>query len=403
MKTISYILLAFATMVNACSCGYSGEEEYDPNKGGGGDKPAEKVVLHERAAAVLEVINREYRYQNNGTYLFHEEAGAAGSSFLWPYVGMMSGLNALTKLGYDVNLETYADNMLLYWRTPSGKLPAFGSSTNGMTGGGTRYYDDNGIAGIELVDAYLSTGKKTYLDRCGDIYRFTKDAVDDVIATALWWNEDQKNMPSVEDSNKPSCANGYCTKFLLKYYRICPENEKAAVLELAKTLYSFLRNTLMDPSDKCYWNDIGADNIINKTKWTYNTGVMIENGVMLYEITKDQTYLNHAKESAAGSFGYFVKSRDGLNLAYPNHDPWFNTKLVLGYIAIAPHWKTAKDYIEAYKIFVETGWKSARTSNGLFYEDWAGKSQGRYQQLLMQAAVLEAYGVMALYYGEKKN
>ena len=72
---------------------------------------------------------------------------------------------------------------------------------------------------------------------------------------------------------------------------------------------------------------------------------MIQNGVCLYKITNDENYLNEAKASAQGAYGVFVRSVNGIGLAYPDHDPWFNTKLLRAYIDIAPYDPNVKQYI----------------------------------------------------------
>jgi hypothetical protein len=217
---------------------------------------------------------------------------------------------------------------------------------------------------------------------------------------ALWWNEDQRNQPGIEDSNKPTCSNGYATNFLLKYYSICPQSQKTDVLALAQKLYTWLKTNLQDPTDKTYWNDKNASGNVNQTKWTYNSGVMVSNGILLYRITGQQQYLDEAKATATGAYNYFVKPRNGLPLSYPDHDPWFNTQLLKAYIELAPYLLAATGYVDAYISFINNGYDKARFSNGLFYEDWTGAQQGRYKDLLHQAAVIESYGLIALYKGE---
>jgi len=218
-----------------------------------------------------------------------------------------------------------------------------------------------------------------------------------LLGGAMWWNEDEKNIANNANSNKPACANGYATLFLLQYYNACPAGEKASVLTFAKSEYAWLKANLLDPADKCYWNDMNSAGAVNKTKWTYNTGVMIQNGVRLYRITGDQTYLNDAIASAQGSYDYFVKSRNNIALTYPDNDPWFNTKLLRGYIDLQPLYSNVDNYIQVYYNFINNGYKKARTADGFFFEDWTGANPKRYYWVLNQAAVVESYGALSLY------
>ena len=321
---------------------------------------------------------------------------------MWPYDGLVSGAAALHALGYDVNYTDMVDRFDVYYRTSSGSVNVggYGSSTNGTTGGGTRYYDDNSIVGIDLVEAYSLTNNQTYLTKAKQIVEFLKSGEDNTFGGGLWWNEDEKNIPGNENSNKPSCANGYAILFLLDYYSVCSQSEKAEVLAFAKRLYDWVVANLRDPADGCYWNDKQASGSIREVKWTYNTGAMISNGVRLYKITGEQTYLDSAIASSDGAYNYFVRPLNGLALAYPDHDPWFTTKLVRAFIDIEPYYKNAGNYIKTFINFLDYAYENARLSSGLFYEDWTGTDPKRAEQLLMQDAALESLGIIALYKGE---
>ena len=199
------------------------------------------------------------------------------------------------------------------------------------------------------------------------------------------------NRHALMDMQRYSCLN--IILYVLK-------RKKADVLALAKRLYAWTLTNLRDPEDGCYWNDKQADGSINKTKWTYNTGVMISNGIRLYKITGEQTYLDSAIASSEGAYNYFVRPLNGLALAYPDHDPWFTTKLIRAFIDIEPYYKNAGNYIKTFINFLDYAYENARLSNGLFYEDWTGATPKRAEQLLMQDAALESLGMIALYKGE---
>lgn len=385
-----------------------GIEKFNPDQGGNKpdpEEPEEEIVYHKRAKEVFDLI--QTYYLDRATGLLQEnypvQTGDNAYSYLWPFDGYVSGAILLTQLGYDVQLPAIVDNFEKYWRENSAvsAVGGYGSSTNGTTGGGDRFYDDNSIVGISLVEAYKITGDAVYLQRAGRIVDFLKSGIDNVQGGGLWWCENKKNITGDNDSNKPACANGYATQFLLSYYEVCPdEAEKAAVLEMAGGLYNWIKNNLKD-TDHCYWNDLKNNGAVNHTKWTYNTGVMVQNGISLYRITNDQTYLTDAKNSAQGAYDYFVKTRNGVTLAYPDHNPWFNSKLLKAYVDLYPLYEQAATYIHAYIKFIDYGYENARTNHGFFYEDWTGTNEGRYTQLLMQDAVAESYGLIATYKNEQ--
>ena len=348
----------------------------------------------------FDLINFNYKL-SNGLYKedYPAQAGEPANSYLWPYAGLVTGAATLMQAGYNVNLDVLADNVQKYYSTGKNgnTLGGYNSGTNATSGQGTRFYDDNAIVGISLLEAYNLTKLQRFLDRAGQIVTFLKSGVDTKLGGGMWWNEDEINIAGDGNSNKPACANGYATLFLLEYYTVCPISQKTSVLDFAKAEYTWLKTYLRDPVDNCYWNDINTAGIISKTKWTYNTGVMIQNGVRLYKITGDQSYLNEAIESAQGAYDSFVTTLNNTNSSYPDHDPWFNTKLLRGFIDLAPYYTNADSYIQAYYKFINNGYDKARTTSGFFFEDWTGASQKRYYSLLMQDAVVESYGALYTY------
>lgn len=405
MKKIGIILTMFPVLL--FSCAGDDVEKYVPPTQITPPKPGEEIVYHKRAKEQFDVINECYRINSGATKGLYNENypkknGDNLASFLWPYDGLVSGVATLHALGYDVNYTDMVDRFDVYYRTSSGSMSVggYGSATNGTTGYGTRFYDDNSIVGIDLVEAYNLTNNQAYLTKAKQIVEFLKSGEDNTFGGGLWWNEDEKNIPGNENSNKPLCANGSAILFLLDYYSVCSQAEKADVLAFAKRLYDWVVANLRDPADGCYWNDKLASGSIRKVKWTYNTGIMISNCVRLYKITGEQAYLDSAIDSSEGAYNYFVCPRNGLPLAYPDYDPWFTTKLIRAFIDIEPYYKNAGNYINTFIDFLDYAYENARMTNGLFYEDWTGTAPKRAEQLLMQDAALESLGIIALYRGE---
>ena len=369
---------------------------------GGFSDECELIVTDYWLVIVEELYNiiRPLFALNSG--LYREYYNQTQISYLWPLDAWITAMMELQKLGI-ISLNDYATEVAKAQRYHTGSwqnvnIPAYAAATNGNTGTGTRFYDDNSIIGINFVDAYRLTGNPIWLERSRSIIPFLKSGEDSHLGGGMWWNEAQKNPTSNNaDHNKPTCSNGYGVCFLLNYYKICPQAEKADVLDFAKRLYNWLYTNLRDPADNTYWNALQALGTVQTTKWTYNSGVMIKNGILLHEITGEQQYLNHAKATAIGSYNRFVSLNPTLGIrVFPDRDPWFNTKLFTAYIDIVPYMPEAKDYVEAYIAFADYAYKNSRTDNGLFFEGWAG-NQGRYHWLLMQAAVIETFGAAARY------
>lgn len=386
------------------------EEDSGENDPGEDDDEPVATTYHAKAKQTFDAIVKCYRVNYGAAEgLFNENypkaSGDGAASFLWAYDGVVAGAATLNRLGYDVGYKEMVDRFQAYYRQ-SGvyNVGGYGSSTDGTNGGGDRFFDDNAIVGIELVEAYEQFGDTKYLDWCARIVEFYNTAIDNTMGRALWWNESCINQPGNDSSNKPACANGYASWFLMRYYEVCPENEKAGVLALAKDLYQWLYDNLRDPVDNLYWNSKGADGTVNKTKWTYNSGAMIAGGVLLYKATGEERYLNEAKATAYSSYDHYVKTRNGISLCYPTNDPWFTIQMIKSYIELEAYDAAfTRKAMSAFISYLDYAWKNGRMSVGLFYEDWTGvkKNSVRDRSLLMQAAALESLGVVSLYKQEK--
>lgn len=408
--------MVVSSIMLLAACDNSKEDWTPGNNNGSGDgkEPVteEKVVWHKRAKETYDAIVRCYRI-TSGTAagLFNENypkgSGDGAASFLWPYDGLVAGVSTLHKLGYEVGYKDMVDRFESYYRQRGVlNVGGYGSSTDGKNGGGDRFFDDNAIIGIELVEAYELLKDPKYLERCAQIVKFYKAGIDNTMGRALWWCESNINQPGNDSSNKPACANGFATWFLMRYYEVCPEAEKAEVLALAKDLYQWLYDNLRDPGDNLYWNSKGADGSINTTKWTYNSGAMIAGGVRLYEATGDTRYLNEAKATAKSSYDYYVRSRNGIPLCYPTNDPWFTIQMIKSYVELESYDKSfVAKAMEVFIANLDNAWAKGRMTNGLFYEDWTGVkvNPDRDKGLLMQAAALESLGVVAIYKNEKAD
>ncbi len=123
---------------------------------------------------------------------------------------------------------------------------------------------------------------------------------------------------------------------------------------------------------------------------------MIQAGVLLYQATKDPLYLQDARETAAGAYGYFTRVRktpQGEKLFYSNM-PWFNVILLRGLIALYEVDKT-DTYIQTMKENALYAWEYTRDENGLLGNDWTGEKNGKYKWLLDNACMIELYACMS--------
>jgi predicted alpha-1,6-mannanase (GH76 family) len=83
---------------------------------------------------------------------------------------------------------------------------------------------------------------------------------------------------------------------------------------LAKSLYTWLSATLVDPSSGIIWDGINGnhDGQISKNKFTYNQGVYMGAALELYHVTKNADYLADAVRNANATINDTDISPGGL-------------------------------------------------------------------------------------------
>ncbi|WP_339811407.1 glycoside hydrolase family 76 protein [Zunongwangia profunda] len=368
----------------------------NPGDDGQNENPdeGEELSYQEKAFATYEMIQQLYKKGDLYKENFPEQNGDREYSYLWPYVGMLTAGNVLYELGYDreildkqfTGLEEYYDNR--------DHLPTYQAYP--VSGGATdHYYDDSAIVAMELINAYELTNESFYLERAKTVTDFIMSGEDSRMGGGLYWFEGQSD----NCTNGPNCmkaanTSAYAAYVTSKMYQLT-NNE--AYLTFAKRVYEWTYTTLRDPSDNLYWNDINiGSEQINTTKWTYNAAMMIMSAINLYEISDDQEYLDEAVTTARSAHSKFTKVTNG-RIFYPPNDSWFNVELLTAYIQLSQYDSKTKDYVEVFKDNMDYAWENARNNEGQFYEDWSGNNEGRFYWLLHQAALVEAFGRIAIY------
>lgn len=176
-----------------CSC-ETGVEEWTPT-GPQTPPPTQEVVDYgARGYEVFNLVQEYYKTGNLYRENFPAQAGDGTYSFLWPYNCLTTGAAFLTDLGYDVDYQTLIDGLSCYWMESNGthQIAGYGSGTDGTSGNSDRFYDDNSIVGLSLLEAYERLNDEAYLNRAGQIVDFLKSGKDDIFGGGIWWNESLK-------------------------------------------------------------------------------------------------------------------------------------------------------------------------------------------------------------------
>ncbi|WP_153797684.1 glycoside hydrolase family 76 protein [Foetidibacter luteolus] len=252
-------------------------------------------------------------------------------SFLWPLCGLVQVNNESEKLGIANFTVDGAMGVIQKYYSSRPPAPGYDSYVVAL-GGGTRFYDDNQWIGLALMDAWFRNRRRDYLEKSKEIYRFMMTGYDTAAGGGLYWEEG--NMKT-----KNTCSNGPGIILALQLYKATKEK---TYLDTALLLYHWVNKYLQD-TDNLYFDNISIPGgKIEKTKFSYNTGTMLQANVYLYELTNEKIYLDKAVAIAGSSLPYFYgkgKFRDGY---------WFNAVLLRAYQHLRKHVADDK-YLDAFK------------------------------------------------------
>jgi predicted alpha-1,6-mannanase (GH76 family) len=183
-----------------------------------------------------------------------------------------------------------------YTRTADAKYKSrMTALVNGIkdTNGGTYlndYYDDMEWLALSSLRAYHATDDAAFLDLTKLLWSDIKTGLNTNQGGGIAWRKtqlDYKNTPA----NAPA---------IILACRLYAMEQSGADLQLAKDVYAWLKNTLVDPATGLAWDGINRteNGQIDKWMFTYNQGVWIGAGLELYKVTNEQSYLNDAIKAA---------------------------------------------------------------------------------------------------------
>lgn len=306
-------------------------------------------------------------------------------SFLWPYSAMVSGCVSMYKISKADKYKELMDKQIkpgldLYWDNT--RKPACYQSYPTFAGKNDRYYDDNDWIALDCCDYYEATSKQEYLDKAIALHRYIYSGWSDELGGGIYWCEQKR-------TSKNTCSNAPATVLCLKLYKLTKDEK---YLKQAEETYEWTKTNLRDPEDFVYWDNINLEGQIGYAKYTYNSGQMIQAGVLLYQITGKEAYLQDAQQTAKGAYEYFCRLQQtpkGEMRFYPD-SPWFNVILFRGLKALyqTDHNPT---YIKAMIDNADFAWRWTRDSNGLFSNDWSGNKSNQFKSLLENACMVELF------------
>jgi hypothetical protein len=182
-----------------------------------------------------------------------------------------------------------------------------------------------------------------------------------------------------ENTDRNTITTGPAAELGVQLYKI---TGNVAYLQFAETAYNWVRTCLLQPNS-LYADHIRQHGVIDTTFWSYNQGVMIGAGTLLYQATGNSAYLFQARQTAQAARAYFTPQRLGEeNPFFPS--VYFRNIL---YLDSVTHDPPGPKLAQAY---VDYAWSHLRLSDNLFV---AGSPASA--QLLYQAAIVQIYALLS--------
>ena len=339
--------------------------------------------------------NYPFDEQHTVTYLASEEQANIPNqfSYLWPYSGTFSAVNALFEATHDKKYKKLLDSRVLpgleeYFDTQ--RVPNAYSSYIRTAPASDRFYDDNVWLGIDFTDTYQMTQEQKYLDKAQLIWKFIESGTDSILGGGIYWCEQKKE-------SKNTCSNAPGSVLALKLFKATNDS---SYFEKGKKLYEWTQRNLQDSTDYLYFDNIRLDGKIGKAKFAYNSGQMMQSAALLYQLTKNPIYLKGAQNIAKECFNYFFTdftpaTNEEAFRMLKKGDIWFTAVMLRGFIELYQIDKD-KTYINAFNKSLSYAWDNARDEKGLFNTDLTGNNKDQKKWLLTQAAMVEMYSRLAM-------
>ncbi|MEQ1821402.1 MAG: glycoside hydrolase family 76 protein [Fimbriimonadaceae bacterium] len=303
----------------------------------------------------LAMIRRNYYLPK--AKLYSERPYRKQPAFNWGVGVMLSALNAAARVDkkYIPWLREYADASRVYWNKGGyDVLPAPKPLD--------RYYDDNAWMALALLETYGILKDEKYL-------KWARGALDFALsgkssdAGGIYWREQEK-------STMNTCSNAPTALAC----RLFARDSLDEVLNLrGEDLYEWTFQNLCDrEGDWLYWDSLSTNGERDKTRWSYNTALMIRTSKYL-NTNPTPTFDNSLKK-------WLVNGK--------LCDPGRFAHLLL------EAWVDVKGYQEVYLRPLEAV-RSARSPKGYYPAHWSELKVASNPELLDQAAFARACFVLA--------
>jgi len=317
----------------------------------------------QEAVATYNALQQNLYVARQSLYRGSSSNSCGTYSCLWPFTNAVAGTVYLygapngARYFFDVaarqtGLGHYFDPSEV---SPTGAAqpPGYQSAVALPLGsGGATYFDDNAWVGLNLIHAYLLTSNRTYLTLAQNELNFIISGWDtnasDGCPGGVFWED-------VAGSQRNTTANGAGAALALELDRLTGNTSDLA---WATSMYQWVV-TCLGTASGLYNDHVNPNGSVNTAIWSYNQGVMVGAGVLLFQVTGNGTYLNQAQQTALAAVSYF-----GTGTALVNQGPAFNAIYFRNLFllnTVAPN----AAYAAEAQSFASTMWAQRQAGTGL--------------------------------------
>ena len=194
--------------------------------------------------------------------------------------------------------KEYVDLFPLWWQG----APTFNTGDNDNDPWWNVYVDDMEWITLAQIRMFESTGNDLYFKKARQLY--------DSWIWPTWGPEDEApwyggiTWKTDVSKSKNACSNGPAAIIAARLYQFYDKanlhggKEKAAYLEEAKKIFVWERKTLFDAETGAVYDNINQEGRISRSVYTYNPGTFIGAAYELFRITGDKQYLDDAIKAA---------------------------------------------------------------------------------------------------------
>jgi hypothetical protein len=340
---------------------------------------AEPDPLRSWAFQTLTTIQARYALPD---HLYSQQPDRTKPADLWTAGIQLPALNAIAALdrSYIPAAAAYADALDIAWRTNRLGYIAYGPKIPI----GNRYYDDNEWVVLALVETYELTHQQRFLDCAQTLMKFVASGESPDLGGGIWWRE------LIRDS-KNTCSNAPAICCALRLY---PFTRAPELLALAQRLYIWTNAHFQD-TDGLYFDHMNLAGKIGKTKFSYNSALMLRANCLFYNLTQDQKYLHAAQRIADSAEKHWFRPSDGAITDASQFSHLLSEALL--YLTDIDHRHERIERVHRALVYLHD---HVRTARGFYPPRWdrpAPRGEDNFS-LMFQASALRGYAVAARYH-----